>query len=498
MKILRRFIQWSAFLIFSIGFLPLIPLWTDKLSGTLVNLQFFPALLRLGVIPVIIIIVTLVFGRIYCSTLCPLASVQDCFIGTKQRFSFRKLAIWKRYLIPLLSMIILVAGFPAIASSVDPYSAAGRIFSTISELLVTPLINFTALILRNLSVYIISTPFKFRWLTIIYSGIFLGLIILMSRIGGRLYCNTICPVGAILSIPGRFAIFSHRINPSKCTACGACEQICKAEAIDSKSKRIDSSKCVSCFNCIRVCNFDALSYGLKKTARKESDSTRRSFLKKGAAASLLLLTAPLWAKSGTKPDVDPAKSAAATPPGSLSRNDFLSKCIACSLCISRCPGEVLQPALLSQYGLRGMGVPYMDYNKGACNFNCNLCTELCPSGAIQPLQLAVKQQVKIGEAVFVREFCVVETDGTSCGACGEICPSGAIEMIHIGEGDHGALEIPRIEKVFCIGCGSCQFVCPVIAKNTIFVQALDTHERAEIREKRDPTPTDEIDNGFAF
>ena len=505
MKNLRRVLQWTAFLIFLTGFLPFIPAWAGKPSETLINMQFFPALFRMTVIPVIILVITLIFGRIYCSTICPLATVQDVFISRKRRFSFRKLRVWKRYLIPALSLSALIAGLPALASVTDPYSVSGRIISTLNEVIIIPLIDFAALILRNLSVYITSYPFNFRWVTIITTLISLGIIMFMSRFGGRLYCNTICPVGALLSIPARFAVFSHRINPDKCTSCGACERVCKAEAIDSKAKLLDDSKCISCFNCNSVCNFDALKYGRKEKKTKapkdsdvEKNSGRRDFLKKGAAGSLLLIAAPLGARPFKVSAAGFDNSTAAVPPGSSNRRDFLSKCTTCSLCISRCPGKVLQPASFKQYGLTAPGVPYMDYNKGFCDFDCNLCTRLCPSSAIKPLELSVKQRVKIGESKFVLDFCVVETDGTSCGACGEICPSGAIDMVHFGKGADGDLEIPEIDKTYCIGCGACQFVCPVVAKNAIFVEALAEHGRAEVRKNRELTPTEETDNDFAF
>ena len=140
----------------------------------------------------------------------------------------------------------------------------------------------------------------------------------------------------------------------------------------------------------------------------------------------------------------------------------------------------------------------MDFNRGSCEFECSLCTDLCPSGAIRHLDLEAKKRVRIGTTKFVREFCVVETDLTSCGACGEICPTGAIEMVHIGEGPDGALEIPVVTNDYCIGCGACQFVCPVIEKNAIFVEAQAVHDRAEVREDASEDEPVEVDNEFAF
>jgi formate hydrogenlyase subunit 6/NADH:ubiquinone oxidoreductase subunit I len=114
------------------------------------------------------------------------------------------------------------------------------------------------------------------------------------------------------------------------------------------------------------------------------------------------------------------------------------------------------------------------------------------------MKLENKKRVKIGEVRFVREFCVVETDGTSCGACGEICPSGAIDMVHIGESVDGSLEIPVINKEYCIGCGACQFVCPVKEKNAIFVEALQNHSSSEIRKSNSDSEPEEVNNDFAF
>jgi ferredoxin len=446
---------------------------------------------------------TFLFGRIYCSTLCPLATVQDLFAGRKKKYSFRKLSFKKRYLIPLISLIVLFSGFPALASAVDPYSMTGRMVSSINELIILPFIDLTGLIFRKFSVYITTYPIQFRWLTISVSIISAALILFLSRIGGRLYCNTFCPVGALLSIPARWALFTQRINQEKCTSCGACERVCKAEAIDSLSKIIDSSKCISCFNCSGVCNFDALKFGSKGKISKEvtplkvNQSDRRDFLKKSTFGSIALLGLPILTRADSL-SLDIRTSFAAVPPGSGGTAAFLSRCTSCSLCISRCPGNVLQPAGFNQYGLKGIGVPYLDFNKGSCDFECKLCSDLCPSGAIKPLDLEVKKRLKIGEAKFVREFCVVETDGTSCGACAEICPTGAIDMVSIGISDEGVLEIPVLNSEYCIGCGACQFVCPVLKKNAIFVEALKQHSRSEIREDKADDEPEKINNDFAF
>lgn len=512
MRILRRVIQWTFFLAFCVGFLSFMPEEPAGLFAFLPRLQFFPAIGRFPIIALAVLAVTFLFGRIYCSTLCPLATVQDVFAGRNRRYTWRRLNLLMRYLVPAAALAALFAGVPALASLLDPYSMSGRIVSSINELIILPFVDLLGLGLRQFNLYITVYPIQFRWVTITVSLVTAALLFVLSRIGGRLYCNTLCPVGALLSVPARWTLFGHRIHQGRCTSCGACERVCKAEAIDSAAKLLDTSKCVSCFDCNDVCNFDALSYGLKYRSTEESrasdtpptkaaspersDKGRRDFLKKASAGSLLLLGLPAVARAAR----DAATSAAgvSVPPGSGGVAGFLSKCISCSLCVSRCPGNVLQPAAFSQYGLRGFGVPFMDFNRGSCEYECRLCTQLCPSGAIRPLELDVKKRVKIGEARFIRRLCVVETEQTSCGACGEICPSGAIDMIHIGDGPDGALEIPEINTSLCIGCGACQFVCPVLGEKAIVVDALNPHGTAEVREERPDTEPEEVDNDFAF
>ena len=330
-KILRRIVQWAFFLVFFLSFLSFVPAGIPGLSGLLPKLQFFPAIRRFVFVPLLILVVTVVFGRVYCSTICPLATVQDAFIGRKRRFSFRKPALLSRYLVPALSLIALFAGFPAVASLVDPYSVTGRMASSVNELIILPVIDLAGYALRRFSIYITTYPIQFRWITIAVSVGSAAVVYGLSRIGGRLYCNTLCPVGAILSIPARWSIFGIRINADRCTACGACEAACKAETIEASSRHVDTSRCVSCFDCVGTCRFGALKYGVKeKTAaesagKKESAAGRRDFLKKAATGSVLAFGLPVLARAARLTDEAAADAGTAVPPGAGSRRDFLSQ-----------------------------------------------------------------------------------------------------------------------------------------------------------------------------
>ena len=155
-----------------------------------------------------------------------------------------------------------------------------------------------------------------------------------------------------------------------------------------------------------------------------------------------------------------------------------------------------------QHGASGLGVPYLDYNAGYCDYKCKTCSDICPAGALKKLDIESKKRVKIGEAEFAEKYCIVETDRTSCGACAEVCPTGAIDLIPIGDSESGPLEIPFISTRYCTGCGACQFACPVHEKNAIFVKPFSVHEKAEPPAGKDKAEQKEklenTDTGFAF
>lgn len=152
------------------------------------------------------------------------------------------------------------------------------------------------------------------------------------------------------------------------------------------------------------------------------------------------------------------------PPGALDFERFTSKCTACQLCVSNCPGFVLKPAGL-QYGLSGFLQPRLDFNSGMCEFDCVRCSNICPNGALEPLKVERKRRLQIGSAEYFRKRCVVVTDRTFCGACAEHCPTGAVHMVDWEEG----LTIPKVEPELCIGCGACEYICPVRPDKAIIV-----------------------------
>ena len=454
-------------------------------AGWVAKIQFLPALLALnfGVLAVLIVC-ALLFGRMYCSVVCPLGIMQDFFswIGgkyKKNRFSYAKENKWLRYGFWAIFVILMIIGFAPVITLFAPYSAYGRIVNSLFKPLYDMLnnwlagmdaandrYNFTEVQVWTRSV----TTFVVALLTLIILG---GLAIWK----GRIYCNSICPVGTTLSFFSRFSLFKVRFDESKCKHCGMCEKNCKAQAIDFKNGTVDYSRCVVCGDCLDKCKFDALHYTAKKpvAASKPIDTERRAFLVGAAVAG----TSAALAQTQMKVDgglaviedkVAPKRKSKITPPGSISAKHLQKHCTACQLCISQCPNNVLRPST----DLQNFMQPTMSFERGYCRPECVKCSHVCPAGAIKHLSREEKTTVHVGHAVWIKENCVVLTDGVSCGNCARHCPTGAIQMVD-HEGPNGTVQIPAVDENKCIGCGACENLCPARPFSAIYVEGNEMH-----------------------
>jgi ferredoxin len=307
----------------------------------------------------------------------------------------------------------------------------------------------------------------------------LVILFILAWRGGRTYCNTICPVGTILSFLARFSILKIRFDEDKCKNCSMCSKNCKAACIDYKTHTVDYSRCVVCGNCIDKCKFGALSYSFSPTAKKNDsvDASKRSFLIAGALAS----TAALAQKKEKLMDgglaeledkVTPERQTPLTPPGSRSFQHFADHCTGCQLCVSECPNDVLRPST----DLMHFMLPSMSYEKGYCRPECTRCSDVCPAGAIKPLDDVEKSSIQIGHAVWIKKNCVVLTDEVECGNCARHCPAGAIEMVPLDENDEESPMVPAINETACIGCGACEYVCPSRPFSAIYVEGHEVHK----------------------
>lgn len=460
--------------------------------GWLAKIQFLPAVMALNVIVIVALVaLTLVFGRIYCSIICPLGVFQDVlarFRRKKNKYSYSKEVRWLRYPVLGLFIIALVTGVGAFFQLLAPYSAYGRIATMIFQ----PVWKFGNNILATIAeradsyaFYSVDTWMRSMPVFVIAAVTLVVLFVLAWR-GGRTYCNTICPVGTFLSFFARFSWLKIHFDEEKCKNCSLCSKNCKAACIDYKSHSVDYSRCVVCGNCIDSCKFGALKYSPKRRqpstqAEGEGggvDASKRSFL----LASAMVTTAAMAQKKEKLMDgglaeledkVAPKRQTPLTPPGSLSYQHLAQHCTGCQLCVSECPNGVLRPSA----DLMHFMMPEMSYERGFCRPECNRCSQVCPAGAILPTDLDEKSAVQIGHAVFIQKNCVAVTDGVECGNCARHCPAGAIEMVPLRTDDSDTPYVPAINEEACIGCGACEYVCPARPLSAIMVEGHEVHKK---------------------
>ena len=442
--------------------------------GWMAKVQFLPAVLRLFVaaslVTLIVVALTLLltwlFGRIYCSVICPLGIMQDVFTWIGGQKWLKK--IWRhlghnrwhyeqghrklRVGIFTAFVILLLLWHP-IASLIEPYSLFGRIVHSLT---------FSG---NEAGFLLISSLLLFVGIGV------------WAFVDGREWCNTICPVGTILSAVSKHSLFRINIDTAKCTGCRACERKCKAKCIDAQNHTVDTSRCVDCFDCLDKCQTGALTYGKPQSPSHKqtapTDTSRRTFL---GMLGVMAATGVAEAKPKTDGGLAiienkqvPSRQVPLKPAGSQSIRRFSQLCTSCQLCVTACPEHVLRPGTDLQTLLQ----PEMQFDKGYCLTGCTRCADICPTGAILPITKEEKTSYQIGHAVWIRQNCVVETDGVSCGNCARHCPTGAILMV---QNEQGRL-IPTVDTEKCIGCGHCEYVCPSRPFSAIYVEGHEQHRR---------------------
>lgn len=459
--------------------------------GWLAKIQFLPAVLALNLgVVVFLILLTLLFGRVYCSVICPLGVMQDIFAwfgrkSKKNRYTYSPAKLVLRYTVLGIFVVALIAGVGSVVALLAPYSSYGRI----AQNLLAPFWAWG----NNLFAYIAERADSYAfyekevWLkslpTFIIALVTVVCLAILAWRNGRTYCNTICPVGTVLGFFSRFSWMKPVIDTDKCVNCGLCGRNCKAACIDTKNHTIDYSRCVSCMDCLEKCHTHAIRYGRMKKAEpvtsgsKTVDTSRRTFL---TGVGVLAATAAVRAQEKT---VDgglaaitdkkiPDRATPIVPPGAQSLRHMAQHCTGCQLCVSVCPNDVLRPSTK----LTTLMQPEASYERGYCRPECVKCSEVCPAGAILRITPADKSAIQIGHAVWVKDNCVPLTDGVECGNCARHCPTGAITMVASDPEDPYSPKIPAVNTELCIGCGACENLCPARPFSAIYVEG-HTHHR---------------------
>lgn len=453
--------------------------------GWLAKVQLLPAVLALNVgVVAALLVVTLLVGRVYCSVICPLGVMQDCFswLGGKakrNRFHYAKGHTVLRIICLALFVLLMVFGLNGIAILVAPYSAYGRIASNLFQ----PVYMW----LNNLCAYFAERAGSYAFYSVdvwVKSGVVLAIaavtfvvIGFLSFKWGRLWCNTICPVGTVLGFFARFAIFKPVINTDKCNGCTRCARNCKAMCINPETHTIDYSRCVGCMDCLTNCKQDAITLSRCKDSETKDDTvdaSRRKFVVTTAAVATAMAVEAQEKKvdGGLAVLVDkqlPERQVPLKPFGSKSVKHFSSHCTGCQLCVSNCPEQVLRPSS----SMTTLMQPEMAYDKGFCRPDCTRCSEVCPAGAIIKIDEAEKSAISIGHAVTVQHNCLLQ-QGVECNACSRHCPAAAISIVSDMSTGH---KVVIVNEQRCIGCGACEYYCPVRPFSAIYVEGREVHTR---------------------
>ena len=502
LKKLRIALAW----IFWIGITLLFLDFTGALHGYLgwmAKLQFLPAVLALNLgVVVALVVLTLVFGRVYCSVICPLGVFQDgiSWLGThkqKRPYKYHKEIKLLRYGVWVLFVVCLVAGVHGVVTLLAPYSAYGRMVQNLLQPLYLWGNNALAWLAERAGSYAFYE--KEVWLksvsSLVIAAVTLLVIAALAWKNGRAYCNSVCPVGTTLSFLSRFAMFRPMIDSEKCVRCKSCETRCKAHCISITKEKvfIDHSRCVDCFNCIDSCPQGGLKYRFawgrsKGTPSEDSspsaqndknnDKGRRAFMTGTAIAVGAAALKGIEARAqeaakkvdGGYAEVLPKQAldreTPLTPPGSQSVKHFYQHCTGCQLCVAECPNKVLRPSGKLDHLMQ----PEMGFEKGFCRPECTRCSELCPAGAIRKITPEEKTQYHVGTARVNADLCLEATGKSHCGKCHSACPTGAVSMVK--DGEHRR---PVVAEEVCIGCGACEYYCPVRPISAITVNGRDQH-----------------------
>lgn len=491
--------------------------------GWLAKIQFLPAVLALNfVVIAILLVLTLLFGRIYCSVICPLGIFQDCVSnlssrrkGNKARFSYSKEIKWLRYGVLVLFVIALVAGLNALVALLAPYSAYGRMVQSLLAPVWQWGNNLLAWIAERQDSYAFVT--KDVWLkslpTLIVAAVTFVVVVVLAWRNGRTYCNTICPVGTTLSFFSRFAMFRPVIDKSKCKSCHACERKCKAACIDVDNHKIDYSRCVDCFDCIDSCRLGALKYrfawgrgvdsgstgaktpqnapvGSKMTSDESKNGQNRSSEVPASVASTSSAPESVVRQGSPTAEVTDngkgvstidATSPVAEPVEATDkgRRAFLvggAAVIGGSL-LSSIPmraeeeeikdkkrdggfAEVLpKKAPNRKTPITPFGSESVEKFYKHCTA-CQLCVTVCPNNVLRPSSRL--EHLMQPEMSFEKGYCRPE-----CVKCSEVCPAGAILKITPEEKTEWKVGTAGVDYDLCVvnrdgvSCGNCAHHCPV-------------------------------------
>jgi len=463
----------------------------------------------------VVVAITLVFGRVFCGWICPFGTLHHFFAwilpGRRgrgvARVTANKTHAYQRAKYYLL-YAFLAAGLTgsAIGGLFDPICIAvrsiglgvipalqyvsHRAFATVDRVPVRGVrqaANATQDVLSQTVWQTKQFYFHQTWFIVCL----LVAVLFANRFIPRFWCRVLCPLGAFLGVLARFALFGMTKDHSKCTDCNLCLVHCQGADSPQGGVKWRQDECHMCMNCETACPEDVIKFTFMPNRRStitRPDTGRRTALATVGAGAMLLPASRI----ADSLDVNyPAK--AIRPPGSVEERAFLERCIRCAECMKVCPNNALHPTFLES-GIEGIWTPVVIARIGYCEFSCVLCGQVCPTGAIQKItekeKMGVGQPpIKIGTAFYDHGRCLPWSMQTPCIVCEEFCPTSPkaiwVEEVDVPlreskPGPDGAppgfkmvhLQRPHVDPSLCVGCGACEKVCPVQDQPAVYITSV--------------------------
>jgi len=438
----------------------------------------------------IVIGLTLVFGRVFCSWVCPLGTLIDLSGRLiKPRLKTNLNLKYLKYTILIVLLIsssfgVQFLGFAdpfsllvrGLAFSLDPmlnYLVSG-FFDGVYTLAPAFVSDLTEPLYQNLKSFVL--PYKQSFFHLAYLSFFiLVLIFFLEFFEKRFWCRNLCPLGGLLALISKVSVFK-RIPLKACSHCRMCESECRMRTFDENS-RFQFEECNLCMDCLEFCPDQITTFKFSFPRNTPMvDITRRQMVLAGLTGFALPVLARTQAIS-RMPDEKVIR-----PPGAQDEIAFSASCVRCGECMKVCINNALQPLFLER-GIDGMFTPVLVPRIGYCEFNCTLCSGVCPTGALKKLTLEQKHAFVIGSAFFDKNKCMVYAQEKSCIVCEEHCPvhDKAIKFnekaVKKADGADVTLKQPYVVEALCIGCGICEYVCPVQGVAAIRIFGKDDRRR---------------------